>query len=318
MMDTAVTIKIFGTPDHQSKWDQAMQAAAARMATIDSIADNYNHSSNITEINRLASHQPVPLTDDMRQMLQLSLKLYNVTEGAFNPAIGALTKLWGFGRRDEMRVPSADEIKFTLEHIDAGGIRLQNHTVSFDDSCLQLDLGGIAKGYAVDLAIQTLQQYGIGDAQVDAGGDLRAICTSLTKGRRHVYVRHPRQSEAFFGFFALDSGAVATSGDYERYFMKDGIRYHHIFDGKTGYPARECVSVTIVGQSAAEADALATAVFVLGPKAGIEMVENIPGIEGLIIYQQENKLRYLLSSGLSAKFHLLDTASEQEDTCPDH
>ncbi len=311
MMDTAVTIKVFGTAGQEDKWDRAIQAAAARIMDIDSIADHYRPSSNLAEINRLAGHQWVHINEDMQQMLQLALKLFDLSEGAFNPAIGSLTSLWGFGRKTEMCVPSKEDIEIALEHTNATNIRLENHRVSFGDSCIQLDLGGIAKGYAVDLAIQTLQQYGIGDAQVDAGGDLRAICTALTMGKRHIYVRHPRRSDIFFGSFALDSGAVATSGDYERFFIEDHSRYHHIFDSKTGYPARECVSVTIVGRSTAECDALATAVFVLGPKDGMNMIEKLEGIEGLIIYENENKLRFVTSSGLSQKFQLIDTTAEE-------
>ncbi|MBN2355605.1 FAD:protein FMN transferase [candidate division KSB1 bacterium] len=298
MMDTAVTIKVFGVRGGEPRWSEAIQAALLKISKIDSIADHYSENSLMTHINREAWKKRVSINNDMAQILQIADRLYVLSDGAFNPAIGVLTELWGFGKNAVMRVPNHDDIAAALHHVDASLVDLQNNTVAWSDSCMRLDLGGIAKGYAVDAAIQTLQQYGIGDAQVDAGGDLRALSTSLTTGRRRVYIRHPLQSDVFFGSFAMDSGAVATSGDYERYFMENGVRYHHILNGKTGYPARQCHSVTIVGNRAAECDALATAVFVLGPEPGMQLIEKLDGIEGLIIFDKNNHIDFLVSSGL--------------------
>ncbi len=169
----------------------------------------------------------------------------------------------------------------------------------------RLDLGGIAKGYAADAAMEVLRRHGFFDAQVDAGGDLRTLATKQTQGKRKVYVRHPILGDAFYGRFPMDEGAVATSGDYERFFEEDGVRYHHLLDPKTGMPAAGCRSVTIVGSDAMTCDALATAVFVLGPEQGLLLIESLPKTEGVILYEEHGILKEKISSGLAPIFEHL-------------
>jgi thiamine biosynthesis lipoprotein len=147
---------------------------------------------------------------------------------------------------------------------------------------LQLDLGGIAKGYAVDRAVAILKQHGVANAAVNAGGDMYLLGQRPERPWR-IGIQHPREEKGVLETVQISNRAVVTSGDYERFFEKDGVRYHHIFDPQTGIPARECQSVTIITDSVALGDALATAVFVLGPKAGLTLLEQFPQAEGLVI-----------------------------------
>jgi thiamine biosynthesis lipoprotein len=168
-----------------------------------------------------------------------------------------------------------------------------------------IDLGGIAKGYAVGEAIKALQAHGVTDAQIDAGGDLATIASPLTAGKRHIYIRHPEDRQKYFGRFRMDVGTVATSGDYERYFIYNGQRFHHILDPRNGLPARSCRSVTIRAMDAALADGLSTAVFILGPDQGMALVEQLPDVEAVILYDDGHGLQSKVSSGLQAGFELL-------------
>ncbi|HOC89262.1 MAG TPA: FAD:protein FMN transferase [bacterium] len=304
-MDTYVTIRLYPPAAGRDAAAALIDSAAAQMRKIDSLASSYQPESEIGWLHAHAARPDLPLTPEMTAMLTAALRIDSLSSGAFTPAIGALTGLWGFGRREIMRVPSAEERQQALQHVGRRGVRLRPGGITFTDTLTRIDLGGAAKGYAVDEAIALLQRHGITDAQVDAGGDLRTIASARTAGKRRVYVRHPLDADAFYGRFPLDEGAVATSGDYERYFEAEGIRYHHLLDPWSGMPAGGCRSVTIVGRTAVDCDALATAVFVLGPDRGMELIESLPGIEGLIIYEQAGSLQEKISRDLAPRFERL-------------
>jgi thiamine biosynthesis lipoprotein len=146
-----------------------------------------------------------------------------------------------------------------------------------------IDLGGIAKGYAIDRGIEVLRERGVTMALMNAGGDLRCLGTKADGTPWRIGVQNPREKTSIVGVIKVSDGAVATSGDYERYFLQDGVRYHHLLDPATGMPARACQSVTIVAQTAEMADVMATAVFVMGPERGLAFIRDHPDIEGMII-----------------------------------
>ena len=219
---------------------------------------------------------------------------------------------------DNPRVPDATEIKNQLEHVDYRLVELENHNIKFNRPKIKIDLGAIAKGFAIDEAIRVLQQYGIKDAIVNAGGDLRAVCSSLTQGKRKIWIKHPRIENKLLGYFQMDNGSVATSGDYERFFIKDSVRYFHILDPKTGYPARGCVSVTIQTDNAMIADALATTVFVLGSDSGMNFVEKLSGVEAIILFEQNKKINWTASSGLKDKFKINVHLQRRKQPCQEH
>jgi thiamine biosynthesis lipoprotein len=168
-----------------------------------------------------------------------------------------------------------------------GGTRLELDekagTVRFLAEGMKIDLGAIGKGYAVDRAAAILESAGIENAIIDAGGDIRLLGSRPGKDFWRIAVRHPREPSRFLLGLDLAGTAVVTSGDYERFFMVGDIRYHHILDPRTGYPARQCSSVTVVAPYTAGADAYATAAFVLGPEEGLRYLRSLPGVEGIIV-----------------------------------
>jgi thiamine biosynthesis lipoprotein len=303
MMDTFVQISIYDQNRSQEDLNRIVDIAFGRIAEIERITDDYNDSSFISMVNREATKRPIALDSVMNDLILESDHINKLSGGAFDITIESAKELWNFAE-DNPRIPGDSLLAKQLRLVGAQHIKLQNRALQFDTTGVKIDLGGIAKGYAIDQAIEILKQNKITDAMVNAGGDLRTICSDLTRGKRRVWIRHPRNAEVLYGYFPMDEGCVATSGDYERYFIYQSIRYHHILDPKTGYPARNCVSVTIKAPTATEADGLATAVFVLGTEQGLKLVESLPGVEGIVIFEDGGKLKWKSSAGLKKNFKM--------------
>ncbi len=306
LMDTYVTIRVYDNNRSRADILSAIDRAQQRMAEIESLTTTYEGNSEVIRINKQGAKKPLTIGDDVAKIVAQAQQTSEISQGAFDITVQPLMLLWGFGSAEHMRVPSKDSIEAQLSHVDFHKIHLTSQNIEKDDALTGIDLGGIAKGYAIDVATEMLERVGISDGQVDAGGNLRTLVSPLTAGKRHVYVRHPRQHEAFYGRFPMDAGAVATSGDYERFFFQDSIRYHHILDPKSGFPAKQCISATIKATTAMLCDALSTAVFVLGPEKGMELIERLPEVEGLIVFEKDGKLTHAVSSGLKNKFQLLE------------
>ncbi len=303
LMDTFVQVTIFDQNRQVEELEKIIESSFQRIKEIDRITNNYNDSSLISLVNRKACKEPVELDSVLQEIILSANKISKQSDGAFDITIGSVKRLWNFSS-DDPRVPEATAINNQIEHVDYRLVKLENHKIKFNTPKIKIDLGAIAKGFAIDEAIMVLQQNGIKDAMVNAGGDLRAICSDLTKGKRKVWIKHPRIENKLLGYFQMDNGSVATSGDYERFFIKDSTRYFHILDPKTGYPARGCVSVTIQTGNAMIADALATTVFVLGSDAGMNFVEKLPDVEAIILFEQNGKINWIASKGLKNKFKI--------------
>ncbi len=301
LMDTFIQISIYDQNRPQEELRQIVDLAFKRIEEIERIINTYDDSSFISMLNREAANRAIVLDSIMYDLMLESDRINKLSGGAFDITTGSIKLLWNFSA-DNPRIPGDSILLRQLRWVGADYLKLEDHSLQFDSPEVRIDLGGIAKGYAVDQAIDVLKKHGITDAIVNAGGNLRTLCSDLTRGKRRVWIKHPRQSDSLFGFFRMDDGCVATSGDYERFFIFDSVRYHHIFDPKTGYPARGCVSVTIKASTATEADALSTAVFVLGLQRGMELIEQLPNVEGIIIFEQDGKLQWKASSGLKKKF----------------
>jgi thiamine biosynthesis lipoprotein len=305
-MGTFVTITVYEKTKNQAD-SQAIQDAFQRIHEIEKKTSYFIENNEIWQVNAFAGKRGVPVDSDLVHLARESAKISRWTFGAFDVTVGPLRRLWNF---DSTRttLPDSGAIASLLPLVDFRHFVLRGNSLYLAHPGMQVDLGGIAKGYAVDEAMKVLQKNGVTDAMVDAGGDFRTISSALTRGKRKVWIRHPRKPQGFFGWFPMDSGCVATSGDYEQYFVIDGVRYHHILDPKTGWPARKCVSVTIQAPTTMEADALATGIFALGPEKGLQVIESHPGIEGVIIFKKNPlELGYLVSSGLKKKLTVVDT-----------
>jgi thiamine biosynthesis lipoprotein len=232
------------------------------------------------------------LPGEVLEVLRTALAVAADSGGAFDPTILALTELWSFDTGGQL--PTAAQIEEARTRVDYSKAAIDaDGTVRLADG-VRFDLGGIAKGAVVDLTADYLAASGHKDFLIDAGGDI--LISGLKQGKTpwRVAIRHPRDSQAVLGVLSLGLKggriAVVTSGDYERYFEQDGERYHHILDARSGYPARGLVSVTIVAPTCALADALSTAVFVLGPEQGPELLKRFPGVEGLLIAERDGDL----------------------------
>jgi len=281
--------------------DGAITAAFQEIARVERLTAKEGEGE-LARLNREARGRPVKVSDELFALLEEARKYKELTAGKFDISLGKLVDLWGFGEgatKAPSHVPSAGEIARLLKGREIV-LDKAKRMVQLGPNA-ELDLGGIAKGYAVDRAIQVLKDYGVKAALVNAGGDIRIY--GMRPGRFfsrfpfRIAIQHPRDEAKILGIIKLKGDrAIATSGDYERYFIQDGIRYHHILDPATGRPARGSISVTITAPTALEADALATGVFVFGPKLGMELIERLPEVEGIIV-DPEGKI--YKSSGLA-------------------
>ena len=266
LMGTVVTVTVPAAADDGVAATR-VQAALAEVARVDSLFSW-----------RLPP--PVGMTAGARQeerttLLAMGLEVQMASDGAFDPRVMPLVKLWGFDG-DAPRVPESAQVEAVARELAKLG--LPGDVAGFEESAEALHFGAWAKGYAVDRAVELLRHRGQSAALVNAGGEVRGFGRGWTVG-----VQHPRIPGALAARLEPGELAVATSGDYEQYFVQDGVRYHHLLDPRTGHPAMGCQSVTVLAANCARADALATAVFVLGPQAGMEIIEGLADVEGLII-----------------------------------
>jgi thiamine biosynthesis lipoprotein len=216
--------------------------------------------------------------------VEQALRLARGTGGAFDPTVGILRRAWNFR---EGRVPSSAEVEELLPLVDWRQVSVRNGTVFLRREGMELDLGGVGKEYAVDRVATKLLEDGIHCAVVNLSGDLRTLGTRGDGRPWNLGVMDPREKgKCRFAVRLLSGGGVASSGDYERFFMKDGVRYHHLLDGRTGWPARGVASSTVVAEDAFQAGMAATASFLLGPDRGLQYLREQPGIEGALITEE--------------------------------
>lgn len=291
IMGTQVSVELWA--DDSVLAQQAIAAAMAEMRRIDALMSPYKVASEVSRINRNAASRPQPLSAELYALIDKALFYSRISDGAFDISFAALGNRYQY-RSGEM--PSDRERSELQGQINYQRLKLdpERRTLSFLEAGMAIDLGGIAKGYAVDNAIQILQNRGIVAAVVSAGGDSRVL--GDRGGRPWVIgIKHPRDSALQVVKIPLTDTALSTSGDYERFFIKDGVRYHHILDPKSGVSASLVQSVSILAPLAVDSDALSTTVFVLGVKPGLALVNRLPSIDAIIIDAQ-GRLHY--SDGL--------------------
>jgi thiamine biosynthesis lipoprotein len=278
LLGTVVEITALG-PD-RDLLEGAVSDAFAEIERIEQLMSPHIEGSDVARLSR--SDSPQPVSPETAAVLRLGLHLAAQSNGAFDLTLGRLKALWGI-EGETPQVPDREAVEDALRGIGPQALRLEAPLVVKSRPELQLDLGGIAKGYAIDRAIFLLADAGVEFASVNAGGDMRLLGDRGGKRPWRIGIQHPRDPQRLLATLEVEDVAVVTSGDYERYFEQDGRRYHHLFDPRTGYPATACRSVTVVAPSAMLADALATAVFVLGPKQGISLLQYYPEAQALII-----------------------------------
>ncbi len=280
-MGSSASIEVWG--DDQAACDAAVGDALAEIQRLEVMMTDWKPESALMDINHAAGKSAVKVPPELLFLIGRSLQVSELTEGAFDISFAGAGKLWNW-RAPDPKIPTDEEVRASLATVGWRGIAVDQgaSTVHLTKPGMRIGLGAIAPGYAGDMAIAKIRARGIRNAVVDMSGDIMLIGDKAS-GVRTVSIRHPRKEGEMLAILPVANCAVSTSGDYERFFMKDGKRYCHIIDPRTGYPADKCQSVTIVSPTLAFADGLATGVFVLGPEKGMELVEQLEGVEAIIV-----------------------------------
>lgn len=298
-MDTFIQLRVYSTSKGVAQ--KALDDAQREIELIEKLMSAHLETSEVTKINRLSGTAGVNVNTKTLEVIKRGKEFGRITGGIFDITIGGLTKLWSINASNPV-IPSERDIKESIGLIDYNRIRINGNEVFLENGGARLDLGGIAKGFGADLAAKAIANNGISRAMVNLGGDIVTIGRRSEERDWRIGIQHPRKRGELIGVVEVSDVAVVSSGDYERYFEKDGIRYHHIIDTRTGYPAQsDLISVTIVSDSAMDSDAYSTAVFIMGSKDGLDLIEGMDGIEGVLITQD---LKFYVSSGLRGKVEI--------------
>lgn len=261
--------------------EDIIEAVFAEVDRINALMSTYVDSSRISEINRDAAAGPVVAGDELFMLIRRSLEVSELTGGAFDITYDSVGQHYDFrgGQRPDEATIAAEQplIDYSLIELDADA-----GTVRFGQQGVRINLGGIAKGYAVERGVEILARKGVRHAIVTAGGDSRLLGDK--RGRPWmVGIRDPRVDGKVAISVPLEGEAISTSGDYERYFEEDGVRYHHIIKPASGRPAEGVHSATVIGPDAVTTDALSTSVFVMGVDAGLRLIGCLPDYESIVI-----------------------------------
>lgn len=301
-MDTIMTITAYGKGG-----DEGIDNVVAEITALDNLLDPSLENSTVHMINR-ANDSSIQVTDEILTMLSKAQDVYNSTGGALDLSTYPLSQLWGFidldtENHEEGNIPSEEEIQQKLELLCFDAITIDDHNVSIPSGS-SISFGSVAKGYASDAAVATLKDAGVKSAIVSLGGNVQTLGDQKPDGTLwNVAIQDPNSSDDYLGILQVGETAVITSGSYERYFEKDGVRYHHIIDPKTGKPAdNDLVSVTIVCDSGLTSDALSTAMFVLGSEDAIKYWRSHSDEFQMILVTKDNQALY--TPGLVESFNV--------------
>jgi thiamine biosynthesis lipoprotein len=270
---------------------------------LESLLSVWKDGSDVVRMNRNAGVTPVAVSQDTIAVLREAAEAGALTRGKFDITFGALSDIWRFDHDQDNVVPDRQLIETRLTRIDYRAVQIDGtaRTAFITKPNMKVHLGGIGKGYAIDRAIALLRERGFNDFLIQSGGDLYAAGTNGGTPWK-LAIADPRGSHQPFAALQISDGTFSTSGDYERSFMKDGVRYHHLLDPDFGEPARGCRSVTIVTNRAVVADVLSTGVFIMGPEDGMALIEKLPDVEGVIVTSGN---QVLVSSGLKERLEMI-------------
>ena len=297
MMDTFCSITVVSSSKEKAK--EAIEAGFKEIEKLERLLNYYSPESEVAAINRASGDNPVKVSQETFEIIRKAVEIARYTHGAFDPTIGPLMRLWGFSKETiNPSIPSQDEIKNAVRLVDYKKIKI-NESVSeifLAEKDMELDLGGIAKGYAADKAIESIKAKGVRASLVAVGGDIKTFGIKPDNRPWKVGVQNPRADfnnqkagEDIFLSLSLSDKAISTSGDYQRFVVVNGKRYHHIINPGTGFPASAVMSVSVISSEGYIADGLSTAVFILGSVKGMELLESM-GLDGIIVDEKEEIL----------------------------
>ena len=296
MMGTFITVTVWANDEQQGQ--KAVDAAFEQMHLVDLSMSDYNPDSELSKINREANDRAVDVSDRMLEVLKASLMYSELSDGGFDITMRPLKNLWKSAEKTGV-MPDDDTINSVLASVGYKNVELdeQAKTVRFLKPAMELDLGGIAKGYAGDLAVAELKRLGIQSALVNVGGNVVVLGTPPSLTSWKIGIQDPKNlNKSLPEVIHLKKGAVATSGDYERFFEIDGKRYSHVFDPRTGRPIENMSSVTVVAPDGISSDALSK-ISVLGPDAGLALAAKLTDVEAMFIVNRPEGLQVIKSPG---------------------
>ncbi|PRR78129.1 Thiamine biosynthesis lipoprotein ApbE precursor [Clostridium liquoris] len=299
LLGTIVQLTVYGK--------NAEAASNKAMDVISDLDDKMSPSkdtSEVSKINKNAGKAFVKVSDDTFTVIKKALEYSSLSNGAFDITVGPLVNLWGIGT-DKARVPSPQEIKDKLSLVNYKDVILDenNRSVKLRKPNEAIDLGGIAKGYTADRVKEVLVNEGIKTAFINLGGNIVTLGNKPDGSLWNIGVQDPLQTRGeYFGIVKVSHKSIVSSGNYERYFMKNGKRYHHILDTKTGYPSDNgIIATTIISDKSIDGDALSTTAFVLGLDKGMKLIESLKGVEAIFITKDK---KVYTTSGLKDNFKI--------------
>jgi thiamine biosynthesis lipoprotein len=302
-MGTLVSITA-AAPTHDAA-NQAITAGFQEVKRLEHLLSTWIPDSELSRVNAAAGRSPVRVSSETMVVVRKSLEIAELTDGAFNIAIGPAVDAWNISA--EPRLPTFEELTAVRSLVDLRYVHtdISARTIYLQTPGMRIDVGGIGKGYAADQVVIVLQRAGAVGGVVALSGDIKTFGRMPDGGRFSVGIRHPRKEGEILAEIDLHEEAISTAGDYERFFDKDGVRYHHILDPKTLQPARACQSVSVIAKEGIMADGLDTGIFVLGPERGMELVEHLQDVEAIIV---DAEGRVLISSGLINRVRLFSAS----------
>lgn len=294
LMDTIIDLKYYGKNS-----EKAMNESINKLREIDNNMSLSKSDSEIVKINNNAGKRSVKVSDGFLNVINKAIYYGRLSDGAFDISIRPVDKLWGIGTKNE-RIPKEKEIKENLKFVNYKNIETDNFnkTVFLRNKNMAIDLGGIAKGYAADELVKILKENNIKSGLINLGGNIYAYKKDKNDKPFNIGIQDPKEENGqTFAIIKVKNKSVVTSGNYERYFIKNGKRYHHIMDPKTGAPSESgIISSTIISDKSIDGDALSTATFILGVKKGMELINSLSGVEAIFV-TNDNKV--YTSSGLN-------------------
>jgi len=300
-MQMGTLVKITAVARSESVAQAAATAGFAEIRRLEELLSTWIPTSELSRVNAAAGVKPVHVSPETLTVVQRAVQAAEMTDGAFNIAIGPAVDAWRV--TEGQRIPTESELEALRPLVDLMAVHadVREQTIYLEKRGMRIDVGGIGKGYAADQAVDALRKAGAVAGVVALSGDIKTF-GRLPGGKMFpVGIQHPRQDVAVLAWIDLQDEAISTAGDYERFFEREGVRYHHILDPRTLQPARGCQSVTVIAREGVWADGLDTGIFVMGPERGMELVEQLPDVEAIIV---DAEGRLLVSSGLKQRIRL--------------
>lgn len=302
LMGTSVRVEVYGgTSDRRQA---AAEEAFAAIAEVDRLMSDYRHDSELSRLNNTGAHGPVPVSSPLLAVLDAAERVSDISGGAFDVTVGPLVRLWGF-KAKVPHVPSPAELDSVRKVVGFRYVELDRRaqTVRFTRPGVEIDLGGIAKGFAVEVAAGSIERRGL-SGFVDAGGNQYMV--GLPPGKREwsIGIGHPDVAGNLLGVVDVPGGALSTSANSSNFLIADGRKYGHLLDPRSLQPSDASLSATVASRDGTLSDALSKAAFVLGPRDGLALIESVPDTAGVIAYRQpDGQVGIVVSAGFGHAFH---------------